>query len=500
MYNEFIEKSLHIFHIAHKCVTEDTMIKLLNSNDQAVYALVCKLNQPDTPHFSISELASTLNFSEASIRKYLGQIKTEWSETIRYSKLNNKIFVDTYSAQASQIILKSFLMRSTSIRIFLDLLTNPDISNYDRAELYHMSISTFDRHITQINHSFRTSNITLKRNGTKPISVVSEDEYHILKFSSCLILEVYGLEHNLFDNLISFEDAMTLICLFLDEQSIYYDHLSIVFNTTLFQLSICRQRGGIKNTTDDACSESIAFTNKHLSKIRSKTSLPLEFINFALSHVLHFVSPENLQDNHLSFSEDFCKVFDTLTNNTLTKANLKFIEETLSTIINTYIIYPYKTSLFIDRIQYFVEALIQQYPWIGDLFIKAFQYTTTTSPVNPDLYFNDLVYWTIQEIPELIFRKTETINVLMTSDFGEKHLKLIQSILLSEVFVYQCNVHFDLIKFSDIMISDNSLDSYRIIISNRPIPCLATSHNFFILDDFPSLFQLSTIKQYINSI
>lgn len=456
------------------------MLNLLNTLDRNHYKLITYLNSDAQPHASVGDLSNHCKCSEKTIYTYLDQIAQEWEPLLIIESYSGRYYVDEYNQKTNEQILRTFLMRSLSITLFIDIVKNPETLNEDRMKQFYISESTFYRTLRMMNKEFGSSAIQFKRNGSRPVSIVSEQEHYIRKFVTCLILELYGTK-DLDDILkINLEEAKLVIQEVFDRKGIYYDSLTLIFSVTLFVVSELRERQGFHSNLSmipATMVEGMDFSKIFEGYRDYKTTHCMQ----SLSEVLYYHTPILNPSETKVFSDAFLDELIAKHDYILSKDTQNFISLIHQTLLNNYTLYPFKTSLFIDRIADFMHAFYEEHPKIRSDFYQALNASQTIS-LNPDLYLDDLLYWSIMNCSDILEQKPKIMRILIYSDLGIQHAMYIRNNLMCRFKLDATQIPIDCMSYFEL----TSMD-YDLCIGNTP-----TTSDVILIDDYPSQ------KQYIN--
>lgn len=457
------------------------MLNLLNTLDRNHYHLITYLNSDQKPHASIADLSKHCKCSEKTIYTYLDQIAQEWEPLLIIEKDNGRYYVNAYNQKINEQVLRTFLMRSLAISLFIDIIKHPKTSNEDRMTQFYISESTFYRTLRTMNQEFASSAIQFQRNGNRPVSIISDQEHYIRKFVTCLVLELYGTE-NLDDILqINTEAAKTMICNVFDQKGIYHDSLTLVFSVILFVISELREQQGFHSNlviTPATLVETVDFSDVFKGHRDYEVKRCMKSLSEVMYYHTHVLEPnvtkqftdafliELMQTHHYALSSN-------------TQAFMSLIHRTL---LNNYTLYPFKTSLFIDRIAEFMKAFNTEHPQIRKDVYQALISTNSMISLDPNLYLDDFLYWTIMNCPEILERTPRIKRVLIYSDLGTQHASYIRDDLMSRFQLDPMQIKIDCISYFEL----NSMD-YDLCIGNTP-----SFDDVILIDDYP------TQKQYIT--
>lgn len=457
------------------------MLKLLNTIDRNHYQLITYLNSDIQPHASVVDLSKHCRCSEKTIYTYLDQIAQEWEPLLTIEKDNGRYFVREYNQKMNERILRVFLMRSLAISLFIDIVKNPMTPNEERMTQFYISESTFYRTLRIMNQEFASSAIQFQRNGSRPVSIVSDQEHYVRKFVTCLVLELYGTE-NLDDILqINTEVAKALIRKAFDQKGIYHDSLTLVFSVILFAISDLREQQGFHSNlsmipeyqanTMDFSGVFRGYRNYDIT--RSKQSL--NEVMYYHTQILDTIATKRFTD---AFISKLMHTYDYELSSE-TQAFMSLIHRTL---LNNYTLYPFKTSLFIDRIADFMNAFNTDHPQLRADVYQSLMITNDLMPLDPQLYIDDFLYWTIMNCPEILSYEARTQHVLIYSDLGYQHAVYIRNEIMTRFKLDPKQIIIDCMSYFEL----SSLD-YDLCIGNIP-----TVTDAILIDDYP------TQKQYLG--
>ncbi|AZK43510.1 HTH domain-containing protein [Erysipelothrix piscisicarius] len=462
------------------------MWTLLNTTDRNHYRVITYLNSDDRPQASIAELSKQCGCSEKTIYNYLDQIAQEWEPELKIQNLHGRYYVDQYNQKLNDKILRTFLLRATSISLFVDIFLHPNTSNELRMEQFFISESTFYRSLRAINASFKSNGIQIQRNGFAPVSIVSDQEHYIRKFVTCMVLELYGSEH--LDSILKMntEACTAMIQHIFQARGIYYDRLTLVFSVTLFAVSELRERQGYhsnlclmeKTSIQDACFEPI---------FKDYREFDAHICIQSLSEVMYYHTPVLNPSIIEPYTQKILNHVMEATQKNLSPSTQAFITTTHQTLLNNYMLYPFKTSLFIDRIAEFMNGLDKERPWLKSHFLGAIESVEPVVQLDPKLYLNDLLYWTIMNCPEMLELIPRKISILFFSDLGEHHARYLQSDLFGR---FQLNT-------TDFIVTCCSAceiqhDAYDIIVGNA---VRSEYPQIILVDDYPTQNQYVMILE-----
>lgn len=465
---------------------EGNMLKLLNTTDRNHYRVIMYLNSDARPHVSIADLSKECHCSEKAIYNYLDQITQEWDSELKIHNLNGRYFVDHYNQKLNDKILRTYLLRSTAIALFIDIILHPHTSNEHRMEQFFISESTYFRALRSINEEFKSNAIQIQRNGSDPVSIVSDQEHYIRKFVTCMVLELYGSEP--LDAILKMNTAacMHLIQKVFEERGSYYDSLTLLFSVTLFAVSELRERQGFhsnlcimeKTSVNNACFDSIFEGYRPFD-----TQVCIQ----SLSEVLYYHTPVLEPSITNAYTQKILDYVMEATNKKLSLKSQTFIKTTHQTLLNNYVLYPFKTSLFIDRVAGFMDGMNSERPWLQKQFLCAFDKVKPIIQFDPNLYLNDLLYWTIMNCPEILDSKFQQISVLCYSDLGVQHAHYIYTDLVRR---FQLNER----DFTVVCSGINKIpqEHYDLVIGNTDI---AQYSNVILVDDYPTQNQYLKILE-----
>lgn len=467
------------------------MINLLNSDDQIRIKIIRLVNTVAKPAMSVKEITQLLSVSEKTALNYILELSEEYPNHIQFDKVAKSLKVKVFSKRYENEYIRLYLRKSKSVSTLLNIALKLNISNKQRFDELSISESTFYRTINTLNENLKSSQICIKKENDF-WGLVSNSESYIRKFISCLLIEIYDIKSitDFYPNLIIYR---VLLSEYFKILSIDVDDISLNFFTTLFSVSLIRRSKEVSSSKIHL----ELMNNKLIMEFAKKYAKNSEYsttdILFSLQEVMYYFMNTSGK-NEVKCIKTFGHILNESLEFTLTQDQINYADIIIERLIFSYRIYPFKTSIFIDRIQDFVENLSTNHSTL----VNRFGYALNSWLNQRDLellLLNDVIYWMLVKYPNILSNWQGKIKLLVISDLGIEHLNFIKHFLTNKMY-YSSKIEFILKSSNDVNKSD--FISAEITLTN--LTCYLDLPNTILIDDFPNTTQLTLINSLLLSI
>lgn len=465
------------------------MYMLLNNNHQIMLSIIQTLNKPQLKNHLLEEIALSNNVSIKTTLKYLSDLEKEYPHFINYDSNTRTANVKFYSLRIENEILRSYLKESTAVSILLDIAFNPYKTNDQRCLEFWISPSTYKRVCSKIRIFLEMYDLHLERIDSR-LTITAYSEIYASKFISCLYLEVYSLKYP--DRLNIYPGLKDLIASCIIESGYIVDEIALIFSFTFALVYIRRSiqdnlyhiRPNLNPNITDLI-DNYASKNQISAIETAIITKSVEMI--LLNNDISDVSIGNFDNK--AFEEMMQFSFEGM----LEDKEIEFMFLIFKMLFNSYSRSPYKTSIYINRVNDFAKNLRLTHNNLYQKFTNAILDYTSNSIIS-EFLINDFIFWTLTNIPRLINLSRRKHSILLYSDLGNSHADFLETLFKSKLYFIDS---FEIIKINQDQINEVNIKDFDLVLTT----CTnLISENSMIIDDFPNFSQIIIINQRILEI
>ena len=476
------------------------MIELLDSNAQRMSNIVKKLGE-DREWNKTAELAVLLNVSQRTVSNDLKMIKERWGTLLNFeSSLKDGVRINNYSIISQETIIKALISESTAINL-IELIFNQPYNNLDYyAEEIFTSRSTLLRVIPKINSFFRNLNFQIISDHSG-YYFIADNEIHLRKFFARFFTELYDTDITRFKNELNFEFVTQFVQKIISNNKfaindVAYSLFSFIVIVTLtrenqgFTYHIDPKRNRIKITESTLQSFLHDFPYITADSIRS-----LEFGIMEYRHSTH----SEMQDKVLSHA--ILTYFNELQETFEIQINVDdrtSLEMFLSNLYYKFQTYPFESSILFNRVKKFSLSIQKENPHLIERFSPiAFNFASSLS-LNYEHIIDDLIYFTISQLPEIITTPIGIKHILYLSDLGSEHGNFIARLIKGTFYPYKQFSNLEIeVASREQPIKKSYLNQYDCILTTLPNLNYPLDH-ILQINDYPTDQDLFNIFQLLK--
>lgn len=465
------------------------MYMLLNNNHQIMLSIIQTLNKPNLNLYLVEDIALVNNLSTKTALKYLSDLEKKYPHFVKYDINTRTAGVKLYSLRIENEIIRSYLKESTTISILLDIAFHPDKTNEQRYMEFWISTSTYQRICSKIRIFLENYDLRLEKKDSH-LTITANSESYVSKFISCLYLEVHSLKYP--NSLNVYPGLKELIASCLSENGFIVDDISLLFSFTFALVYIRRSKYSNLN-------HSYPNLNSKISGLIEKYA---EDKSVGLTETVHIANSIqmillNSDVNDVSFATfekaGFGEVMQFYFEGMLEDKEIEFMFYIFKTLYSSYSRSPYKTSIYINRVNDFVKNLRLTHNNLYLKFNNAIQDYTSNSIIS-EFVINDLIFWSLTNIPRLLKISKTKHSILIYSDLGKSHVDFLETIFVNKLYNID---NFELIKLDIEKINQYDMKEFDLVLTT----CTNfLTDNTIIIDDFPNFSQISLINLRIMEI
>ncbi len=441
---------------------------------------------------TIAELSDEVGASTRTIEKDLSMLRKRWGDNLQLEiSRKNGVRLRNKNVANLGMILTELFNESVALRWIVELLFYPRRKIEFYEERLFASRSTLNRTLPKINQFLSSRGMEILNKSGK-YEFVGRDEYYLRDFSTCFLIEMYGMDITKYDMSIDLKFIARLIGKSLSKylspkelQWVFSDDISLAYWSMFYFMSLLREENGYTIKSDYPVEE---VTPYDLACIRR--SFPhIGLNNLRAVYQAIFKQYRGWSSNEERVLVDneaealLRRLFSEMNvvQNEETAGALKLVVECLYLVSK---LRPYKTSVLFDRIAYFALSVKEINPHFYNAAEKNLSVFSHNVKYDISSELNNFIYWVSLISPKLstsiCLRK-----VLLIDDFGSMHAKFLQK-MFSQFFNSECSEVMKIDIYSGQgEPAEELIKDYDIVLTTVPKFHFSYPHAILI-NDYPS--------------
>ncbi|WP_368251668.1 helix-turn-helix domain-containing protein [Enterococcus sp. 2201sp1_2201st1_B8_2201SCRN_220225] len=445
---------------------------------------------------AVDQLVQLLDCTDKTLMKDLEIINEEWEEYVQIDFSKRKgLMIRGGQTNKIKNVYQQVLKESTEFQFIERIFFEPtQDADYWIKELY-VSETSFYRMIRQLTKALARHGLTLQR---KPFCLVAEDERWVRLFYESYFEEAYGGAEWPFET-----DEQEMFCFLLRTSTdfdVLLDNRQILQHAYLFMVTCIRATQGfllseeIYEEPEDIIEQLITISGKYVRQLLANTSYQLvdgwvrEVSHGVFYEFYNWANPQ--QEIRIKLAIDrFLDKLERAVEFPLPSEDRKKIGQRMMHWYLTYTIYPYDRVILRHENKVPAREIRTLYPIFSKLVTVNLQEIEKecnfpwVETREADILCTLVAEW--QDLPLRLEALRQQVNLLVVSDRGAKHGKMLKDLIKSQLFdKVSVDVYLGLVLFThkeDL----EQFHKYDIVLANNPIENYQ-DENLLLIDNFIS--------------
>ncbi|NJP39501.1 hypothetical protein HCH52_00280 [Oscillospiraceae bacterium HV4-5-C5C] len=397
--------------------TEDRMIKILN------YLFFCD------GWILLQDLAAQVGATEKAVMETLEQIKTRWGQTLGiYSDPKRGLILQSRSTAQLRAAISSILRESETFRLIQLLYKSPFGSAADYAQQLYISVSSLRRLVSKLNRIFSDMNMQIHSRDNE-LYLTAKNEAYLCKHIACTYIEMFGLDQATTGMGYEADALRHIVFDHILDSNYMTEDLTIDYYIAFAAVILTRYNQGFEGIGQQMAN--LPAPDKTIEMWQWPENLQAYMKQtFPHVHSRHLTmmrrifQQTNLPSTHTPEAQAIIsKASQTLSGiyeQVQLQASSALLQKLAVQFYYLYLdftTYPYPTSLFLDRVDYFVRGYHQANPQLCAIVSTELEKLIKSISPNMLIQQNTIVYRCCLSDPRLC-SQVPAARILLIHDLG----------------------------------------------------------------------------------